>query len=513
MDAKNDANKRIAKNTLILYFRMFLLMGVSLYTVRLLLIELGVEDYGIYNVVGGIIILFSFLNNAVTQSTQRYIAFYLGRKDQKSLNEVFSMSINIFLIMMLVVVIFGETLGLWFLNTQLVFPQEKMQEVNITYQVTILCFVAQFMQIPFRADIIAHEKMEFYAYLSILEVFLKLGSVLVLFFFDDNKLIVYAAALFVSTFTILNCYNFYCRKYFEESKYMKIWSNKWLKELTGFYGWNILEGVGQVSATQGFNMLFNVFCSLTVNAALAICNQVLTAVNSFLTNFLVAFNPQIVKNYAAGERVKFLDLVFRCSKLSFGLMFIICVPVILYCEQYLNIWLDTVPEYTKEFVQIFMVFLLIDALSGSFWTSAQAVGKLKTYSTLMSLILFFNIPIAYIMLYYGVSPVTVLSIRIIQNAVTHTARLFYLKKVISFPVVEYYQFVLKPVFILSIVSIPIVYIIRSIGMQGFYMTIGFTILTVIVLCIMCYLLLLDSKERNYINQKLRDVKNKVLSFL
>ena len=502
-------NKRIAKNTLILYFRMFLLMGVSLYTVRLLLIELGVEDYGIYNVVGGIIILFSFLNNAVTQSTQRYLAFYLGKKDQSVLNEVFSMSINIFMLMMMCVVILAETVGLWFLNYKLSFPAEKMVEVNITYQITIISFVAQFMQIPFRADIIAHEKMEFYAYLSILEVFLKLGSVIVLFFFEDNKLIVYALALFISTFTILNCYNFYCRKYFEESRYRKIWNKKWLKELTGFYGWNILEGVGQVSATQGFNMLFNIFCSLTVNAALAVCNQVYVAINSFLMNFLVAFNPQIVKNYAAGNRKYFLDLVFRCSKLAFGLMFVICIPVIFYCKQYLNLWLDNVPDNTVEFVQIIMAFVLIDALSGPFWTSAQAIGRLKVYSILMSILLLLNIPVAYFLLYKGFSPVWVVGFRVVQNILSHTARIIYLTKTIDFPALDYCKSVMLPALILTIVSLPLVYLMHSMA-NTLVLTFVLTVITILFLCICCYFMLLDKKERAYINDKVLSCISKKL---
>ena len=510
MNTRAEDNRRIAKNTLILYFRMFLLMGVSLYTVRLLLMELGVIDYGIYNVTGGIIILFTFLNNAVTQSTQRYLAFYLGKRDQVALNEVFSMSINIFMCMMFVVVVLAETIGLWFLNSKLFFPPEKMTEVNITYQITIITFVAQFMQIPFRASIIAHEKMEFYAYLSIFEVFLKLGSVLVLMLFENNKLIVYAAALFVSTFTILNCYNFYCRKYFSECKYKKIWDKKWLKELTGFYGWNILEGVGQVSATQGFNMLFNIFCSLTVNAALAVCNQVLVAVNSFLTNFLVAFNPQIVKNYASGNREYFLELVFRCSKLGFGLMFVICIPVILYCKQYLNMWLDEVPTYTVEFVQIFMAFLLIDALSGPFWTSAQAIGRLKVYSIMMSVILLITLPVAYILLHSGVSPVWVVFIRLVQNIVTHTTRIFYLKNTISFPALKYCKKVLLPALLLSIVSLPIVLLLCDINIDGFFITVVITLLTVIVLCLLCYFILLDKKERGFINDKVLSFISKIL---
>lgn len=500
MSDYSENNKRIAKNTLFLYFRMFLLMAVSLYTVRLLLIELGVEDYGIYNVVGGIVILFTFLNNAVTQSTQRYLAFYLGKKDDETLSKVFSMSINIFLLMLLVVFILSETAGLWFLNYCLVFPEERMLEVNLTYQVTIISFMFQFMQIPHRAAIIAHERMSFYAYLSIFEVFLKLGSVLVLVFFTKYRILVYSIALMLCTLFILSFYSVYCRKHFNECIYHKIWNQSLFKELTKFYGWNMLEGVGQVAATQGFNMLFNIFCSIIVNAALAICNQVVVAVSSFLTNFLVAFNPQIVKSYASGDREYFLTLVFKCSKFAFGLMTVICVPAIFYCNQYLDFWLDEVPDYTVRFVQIMMAFLLIDALSGPLWTSAQAIGRLKVYSTLMSVLLLLNIPIAYLLLKLDISPVWVIAVRLFQNAASHTARILYLRKMIAFPVMSYLYKVMLPALLTLLVSIPVIYGL-SLFSTSLNMVFVLSAVSVVCLSVICYFVLLDKSERKFVVEK------------
>ncbi len=503
-----ENSKRIAKNTLFLYFRMFLLMAVSLYTVRLLLIELGVEDYGIYNVVGGIVILFSFLNNAVTQSTQRYLAFYLGKNDSETLRKVFSMSINIFLLILLVVFILSETVGLWFLNYVLVFPADRMIEINLTYQITIFSFVFQFMQIPYRASIIAHERMSFYAYLSIFEVFLKLGSVLVLALFTKYRIFVYAVALLVCTLAILLFYIRYCNRHFSETIYHRIWYKNLFRELTTFYGWNMLEGIGQVSATQGFNMLFNIFCGVVVNAALAVCNQVHVAVCAFMTNFLVAFNPQIVKSYASGDRDYFLTLVFKCSKFAYGLMVIICLPVIFYCSQYLDLWLEEVPDYTIQFIQIIMLFLLVDALSGPLWTSAQAIGKLKVYSILMSFLLLLNIPVAYMLLKLDVSPVWVISVRVFQNLLSHTTRILYLKNKISFPVMDYLRKVMLPAILTFIISIPVIYFI-SLMSTSLLLTFVATILSVLTLILICYIVLLDSSERRFINDKIVHFYHKV----
>lgn len=500
MESSSDSNKRIFKNAMMLYFRMFILMGVSLYTVRLLLKELGVVDYGIYNVVGGIIIFFTFLNTAVAQSTQRYLSFYLGKDDAQKLRDVFSMSVNIFLLMLAVVFIIAETVGLWFLNTRLNFPEGRVLEINITYQVTIVTFFFQFLQIPYRAAIIAHERMEFYAYLSFVEIFLKLGSVLVLFLFAEYKLVIYAAALLVSTVTILACYIIFCRR-FEECRCRKMWDKNLFKELTGFYGWNMLEGVGLVSANQGYNMLFNIFCGVVVNAALAVCNQVHVAVTSFLTNFLVAFNPQIVKSYAAGAMEQFFTLVFRCSKFAFGLMAAICIPTMFYCGPYLELWLDEVPDCTVMFVRIMLVFVVVDALSGSLWISAQAAGRLKVYSILMSSLLLLNIPIAYLLLKMDVAPYWVLSLKVIQNVASHVTRIFYLKKRVAFPALDYCKKVMLPAVIVLMVSVPVVYL-ESLMADGMAMTVVATLLGVVTVALVCYVIILDSRERAFVNGKI-----------
>lgn len=312
-------NKRIAKNTLMLYIRMLFMMGVSLFTSRVILETLGVEDFGIYSVVGGIITMFAFINGGMVSATQRFITFEIGKGNVEKLKSVFSTSLQIHALISLIIILLGETVGLWFLYEKMVIPEARMDAAMWVYQCSIIACVVNIMSIPYNADIVAHEKMSAFAYISIVEVSLKLIIVYLLLLSPWDKLIVYAILLLLVQFSIRFVYSHYCHKHFEETNYKHQWNKPLLYEMISFAGWSFWGSLSVVLYTQGLNMLLNVFFGPVVNAARGIAVQVQSAVQQFTTNFQMALNPQITKNYAVGDLDQMHSLMFRSARFSFFL--------------------------------------------------------------------------------------------------------------------------------------------------------------------------------------------------
>ena len=317
----SDNNKRIAKNTLLLYFRMLLMMAVSLFTSRVVLNTLGVEDFGIYSVVGGVVGMFVFINNSMSSATQRYITFALGKGDKNRLQTVFSTTLQIHSLIAVIIVLLGETVGLWFLYNKMQIPADRMDAALWVMQCSIVSMVVMIVSVPYNADVIAHEKMSAFAYISILEVVLKLAIVYLLLVFSYDKLILYAILILMIQILIRFCYSIYCNKHFEETKYKHVWDKKLFKEMTGFAGWSLFGNMAGVLFGQGLNMLLNVFFGPVVNAARAVAVQVQGAIQQFVANFQTALNPQITKTYAAGELNEMHRLMFRSARFSFYLLF------------------------------------------------------------------------------------------------------------------------------------------------------------------------------------------------
>lgn len=452
MSDSSSNNKRIAKNTVFLYIRMLVLMVLSLYTSRVVLAAIGVEDYGIYNVVGSIIVLFTFINNAMISSTQRYLNFELGRKDKLRAQKVFSISLNIHIFIALFILILSETVGLWFLNTTIQYPESREVAVHITYQLSILTAVIKIIRTPYNAAIIVHERMSFYAYLSMLEAVLQLAIVFMLQLFNFDKLILYSFLLCLVALIVFLCYYAYCRKSFEVCQYKAFKDRMLYRQLLSFSGWSLLGGAANMGAAQGLNMLLNVFFGVTLNAAMGIANQVNTAVVSFVQNFQTAFNPQIVKSYAANELEYFKKLILTTSKYSYLLLFVIALPIYICCPEILNLWLTEVPEFAVSFCRLMLVYSLLDALQGPLWFSVQATGKIKTYQILMSLMIFSNIPIAYVLLKLGYSPVSVIATRCVVNGAILFVRVWYLKRLYEFPVLEFIKNVILRITPITIIA-------------------------------------------------------------
>ena len=412
MSVTNENTKLIAKNTMLLYFRMFLTLGVSLYTSRVVLNTLGVEDFGIYNVVGGVVMMFSFLNSSMASATQRFLSFELGKNDLIQLKKVFSMSVNIHVIIALAIFILAETIGLWFLNTKLVIPAERLYAANWVYQFSILSFMVTILSVPYNAIIIANERMKVYAYVSIIEVILKLIILYILVWFGFDKLKLYAILVFFVSAIIWLIYKTYCNSNFSESKYQYYWDKPLFSTLMNYAGWNLFGNLAVVTMVQGINIMLNLFFGPIVNAARGIAYQVNGAVNSFVINFQMAMNPQIVKSYASGDLKYMHKIIFQGAKYSFFLLFILSLPILLETELILKIWLKNVPEHTIIFTRLAIINVLIDSISGPLMTAAQATGNIKKYQAIVGGLLLLILPISYLFLIMGYPPEITLYISI-----------------------------------------------------------------------------------------------------
>ena len=485
---------------MMLYLRMMLLMAVSLYTSRIVLNSLGVEDYGIYNIVGGVIILFSFFNNAMSNATLRFLAFDLGKENYIQLKQTFSMSVNVHFSIALLILVLAETIGLWFLNTQLNIPPERMKAANWVYQFSIATFILDIIRVPYHSIIIAHEKMSFYAYLSIVEGLLKLGVVFLLQVFAFDKLAFYGFLIFAVSLITLFAYIFYCVKSFEASRYHFFWDKQLFSRLIGFSGWTLFGSVANVGSKQGTNVLLNIFYGVTVNAAMGIANQVNNAINGFVQNFQTAFRPQIVKSYAIGDKQYLMQLITQTSKFSFFLLYFLSLPILLNTELVLQLWLKNVPEYAVDFVRLIIIYSLLESISGPLWMTVQATGRIKKYQVLISLLIISNLWISYIFLRLGHNPNVVLLIRLVISILSFGYRLYYLKSVILLSIKHFFQAVLLKIILVVAISYTISFIANSFinkGINEFLLT---TSISFLITGFSIYFVALTKSEKKYITK-------------
>ena len=447
------ANKRIAKNTLLLYIRMFIMMGVSLYTSRVVLQKLGVDDFGLYNIVGGVVVLFSVFNSSLAGSTQRFLNYEMGREDVSSVNKVFQCSIMLHVILCVILIILAETIGLWYINTYLNVPLGRYDAASIVYQLSVLTFCINVLRVPFNACIIAHEKMDFYAYVSVAEAGLKLIVAFMLTMCDFDRLILYSVLILLVTVLVNVSYVIYCSKNFPDIKTKILWDRKKIKGMLSFSGWSLFGSAAVISAQHGINLVLNFFCGVGLNAAAGIAHQVTSAMYGFISNFQTAFNPQIVKLYAQKQLNDYFNLIFRASKFSFLLFWLISVPVFLYAPMLLEFWLDEVPPHAVSFCRVILIYLLIDALNGPLWTAVNATGKIRIYQILMSGIILCNIPVAILLLWFGLAPELVWISKIIFTIIAMIVRWGYLRRIVGFPYCKYITNVIIPLLLVIFLTI------------------------------------------------------------
>lgn len=447
----SDNNKRIAKNTMLLYCRMLLLMVVSLYTSRVTLTALGVEDYGIYNVVGGVVAMFSMLSGSLSAAISRFITFELGRGDKERLKTVFSTSVNIQIGLAIIIMVLAEIGGVWFLNCKMNIATERLLAANWVLQCSIITFMINLISVPYNAAIIAHERMSAFAYISILEAVLKLLVVYLLYVTLYDRLIVYAVLLCLVAIALRLIYGIYCKRNFEECTYHFIYDKSILGSMTGFAGWNFIGVASGALRGQGVNIVINLFCGAAVNAARAISFQVNNAVNSFASNFMTAINPQITKSYASGNYGYMMQLIFQGARLSYYLLLFISLPLILEADTVLKLWLEEVPEHTTLFVQLILVFGMEEALSNPLITAMLATGDIKKYQLTVGGLQLMNFPVSYMLLKFGLFPEVTIIAAIVIGQWCLATRLYMLRSMIGLSSIAF----MKKVY-LNIVSVSIV---------------------------------------------------------
>lgn len=445
MSSIAENNKRIAKNTLFLYFRMLLTMAVSLYTSRVILQTLGVEDYGIYNVVGGVIAMLSFLNGSLSGASSRFITYELGKGSSGNLKEMFSTILCIHFILAIIILILGESVGLWFVYNKLVIPAERMNAALWVYHCSILTAIISIISVPYNSLIIAHEKMNAFAYISIVEVILKLVIVWMLTLFPYDKLIIYAILYLIMQFLIRMIYNHYCTKHFKESRTMPTYHPKQMKDIFIFACWTMNGNLAILGYTQGINILLNLFFGPIVNAARGIAVQVQSTLMTFVHNFLMAVNPQIIKSCAIQDYNYVHQLVITASKYGFFLMMIISFPFFLMIEPILKLWLGVVPDHTASFVKIMLYAGLLTPLCRTLVTAINATGNIKKFQIYEGTSLLMIVPIAYLMLkMYNISPEGVMWIYIGVEIITQIIRMFIVLPMIEMSIESYFRFILSP---------------------------------------------------------------------
>lgn len=496
-------NKRIAKNTLLLYFRMLLIMLVTFYTSRVVLHTLGVVDYGIYNVVGGIVAMFGFLNTAMSSATQRYLTFELGRRDSDKLKRVFITSMNIHILIAILVFVLAETIGLWFLCHKMIIPEERFTASMWVYQCSILSTMVMFVSVPYNATIIAHEKMSAFAYISILEVVLKLLIVYLLLIGNVDKLILYAILMLGVQIVIRMIYNIFCRRHFDETKYKLFFDKGLFKEMLSFSGWNLFGNIATVAYTQGLNILLNMFFGPVVNAAQGVAVQVQHAVSQFSVNFQTAINPQITKSFAVQDLNYMHSLIFRSSRFTFFLLLCISLPVLIETDFILGIWLKEVPQYTSVFLRIVLFVTIINALSNPLMISAQATGNVKIYQSVIGGILLTILPIAYIVLKLGGNPQSVFIVHLIICAIAFAVRLFIIKPMIHLSIKRFFKEVITQCILVGIVAFIVPFTIRYFCENTLLCSVFICVISILSAGISSFYIGMTSNERRYVLNKIR----------
>lgn len=422
-----SSNKQIAKNALALYLRMFLTMLVGLYTSRVILQALGVEDYGIYNVVGGFVSMFSLISGSLSSSVSRFLTFELGSGNMEKLKRVFNTSIFVLMGLALIVLVVTETFGIWYLNNKMVIPEARMTAAMWCFQLSLVTFIVNLINQPYTAAIIAHERMDIYAYLAISDSILKLLICFAILHSPIDRLIFYAILLCFVSLINQTIYVIFCKLKFEECTFHIIFDRSLFKDMFGFAGWNFIGSSAAILTSQGSNLLLNWAGGPVVNAAYGIANTVSSIVTQFVSNFTQAFTPQITKRYAAKEYDSLMQLLIYGSKYSYYLMFLMALPIMLTAEFLLNLWLGQVPDHSVWFVRFIILGNLFDAISRPVVNAKNATGRIRNYQMVVGGILLLVLPLAYVLIRLGFPVESVTAAAALISFVAVLARMYMLR--------------------------------------------------------------------------------------
>jgi O-antigen/teichoic acid export membrane protein len=499
----SENNKRIAQNTALLYIRMLFTMGIGFYTSRVILDALGFVDYGIYNVVGGVVSTLSILNGSMAGATQRWITIALGQENLDYLKKVFSIGVSAQAIIAVIVFLIIETLGLWYLFNYAVIPEERMNASFWVFQISAVTMVLNILNVPFIGAIMAHEKMGAFAMFSIIDVVMKLLICYVLYITMLDKLIVYALLLLATYLINFLIQQIYCYKKFEEARFKFGWDKQILKQMWSLAFWSMSGNIAYVGYTQGITLLINLFFGPTMNAAMAIANQAGNVINQFSSNFQTAMNPQITKNYAKNNLNDMHDLVFRSAKFSYFLMLIFVVPLFFEAKLLISFWLKEVPDHTVYFLRIGLFISMFMAVRNPLIVSAQAYGDLKKYQFVVIPILLMVTPISYVLLKLGGIPEITSFVMLFIIIMAVFASAYMLRDMVSLNFMDFVKKVMMKIFIVTLLSFIIptfVYLLLDEGITRFLILGTLSLVTCLV---SIYKVGLTNTEQNFVVSMIR----------
>lgn len=498
--------KRIAKNTVLLYGRMLFNMAVVFYTSRMLLNILGVNDYGVYNVVGGVVALFSFLNGCLGSATSRFITFDLGKNNPSELARTFSAAFFCHFAIGLIIVLLAETIGLYLLNEKMIIPDESRSATMWIFQFSIASTFLTITQVPYNASIIAHERMNAFAYIGIADSLLKLGVVLSLkYFFFSDRLFLYGFFILVETFVVTILYRIYCRKNFVECKLRFSHDPDRIKKIFSYAGWDLIGNFSTVAQGQGLNVLLNMFFGPAVNAARAISVQVNGAVGQFSYNFMMAVRPQIVKSYANGQIKEMMDLVYPSAKFGFIMSLFLVLPLISETHYILQLWLKNVPDYAVPFCQILLLVSLVNVWRNPFIAALHATGNIKLANALCGTILVSTLPISYVALKMGAGSVSVFWITFVITGVVLFVDLINLKRFLPISLIRHFRQIIFPCLSVSSIVVATLFVLQNQVTESFVRLIITTAVSSAELFVISYALVLNKEMKEKINQKIRKI--------
>lgn len=512
MTSHAENTKRIAKNTLMLYVRMLFSMLVSLYTSRVVLNTLGVEDYGIYNVVGGFVAMFSIISGSLSASVSRFLTFELGKGDMNRLKETFSTSLLIHLALAGLVFLLAESIGVWFLNAQMVIPSERLYAANWVFQASVLSFMFGLASTPYNASIVSHERMSAFAYIGILDTILRLLIVLFIAYvpWHFDRLIVYSLLLVAVGMSLQGIYLSYCRRNFEECRLIFHFNKECWKEMSSFAGWNFIGSLSGLLKGQGVNILLNLFFGPAMNAARGIANSVNVAISGFAGNFMTALNPQITKTYATGDQKYTFSLTERGARFSFYFILMFALPVIFETDFILTLWLKQVPEHAVNFVRLVLFLSLCDVLSNTLITLQLASGKIRNYQLAVGGMQLLNFPVSYICLAIGLSPESVLVVAIVISLLCLLLRLIFLRSMTGLPVRHYLRHVCCNVLAVSIVASILPALTYYTQPDGWIRFVSVTSICLLCVGASVYFIGCSKSERTYIYGKITAKRRRFL---
>lgn len=432
-----EHTRRIAKNTLMLYFRMFFMMILGLFTSRIVLEALGENDFGIYNVVGGVVAMFTVISGALTTAVTRFITFEMGKGQSAQLGKVYSTAVNVQILLCLIVVVLAEPVGLWFIDHKMTIAPERIPAAQMVMHFSLLSFVINLLSVPQMASITAHEKMSAYALIGILDGALRFSVALLVSRFSSDRLVVYAALMAAVVLAVRISYGIYCRMNFPECRYRPVFEKQLIREMFSFAGWNFIGVSSGVLRDQGGNILVNLFSGPSVNAARGVALQLNGAIQSFVTNFMTAVNPQITKSYASGEHEYMFSLMRKASRMSFYLLFVLALPVLFNTGYVMSLWLKDVPKHSVLFVQLFLIFTLSESISQPLITAMFATGNIRNYQLVVGGLQLLNLPVSYLLLKHGAMPEVTVVVAIVFSQICLGARLIMLEKMIGLSIRDF----------------------------------------------------------------------------